>query len=156
MQVLEGVQVGMTAGGVAAEQGALCSVALAVAGHLPVGLCSAPRPLLSAPVPDLLIPHPCRARGISQGLTASSQSSGSSTGLAARSLCLFPAMRASSPLRFTKSSRGWFPEALPSLEEEQEGAGGEGPAWEGPLFSQRPAQTAAVGAWNISQDFPQN
>lgn len=72
------------------------------------------------------------------------QSSGSSPGLAARSLCLFPAMRAPSPLRFTKSSHGWFAEALPSLEKKQEGAGGDSPAWEGPLFSQRPAQNAAL------------
>lgn len=61
--------------------------------------------------------HPCCARGVPQGLSALSQSSGSSSGLAARSLCLFPGLEASSPLRFTKSSRGWFAEALPNLEE---------------------------------------
>lgn len=92
-------------------------------------------------------PHPCSccsAPEIPQGLTAFLQSSGSSTGLAARLLCLFLGMRASSPLTFTKSSCGWFAEALPSLEEKQEGAGGDSPAEKGPLFSQRPTQNAAV------------
>lgn len=65
----------MRAGGVTAEEGALCSVALAMAGHLPVGLCSAPRPLLSAPVPDLLIPHPCSIPAMLVGSHRDSQPS---------------------------------------------------------------------------------
>lgn len=114
-----------------AEEGALCSGALAIAGHLPVGLCSAPCPFLSAPVPDLLIPPSLQLLLCSWDLTGTHGLFAElwiQLGAGHQVTMLVPGMRASSALRFTKSSHGWFAEALPSLEEQQEGAGGDSPA----------------------------